>query len=66
MFPIENLPFGVFRRNGAAHIGVAFEDRILDLHACSGLFDDPPSSRELNAFMSRGRKASDRSRITRC
>ena len=29
MFPIENLPFGVFRRNGAAHIGVAFEDRIL-------------------------------------
>ena len=42
-FPIENLPFGVFRRDGEAHIGTAFEDRILDLHACAraGLIDEP-------------------------
>ncbi len=67
MFPIENLPFGVFRRNGAAHIGVAFEDRILDLHACAGLFDEPSLlAPTLNAFMSRGREVvrEVRSRIT--
>ena len=42
-FPIENLPFGVFRHNHEPHIGVAFENRILDLHACAraGLIDDP-------------------------
>jgi fumarylacetoacetase len=36
-FPIENLPFGVFRRRGAkgaGSIGVAIGDRILDLSAC--------------------------------
>ncbi|HKR64679.1 MAG TPA: fumarylacetoacetase [Thermoanaerobaculia bacterium] len=40
-FPIENLPFGVFKRDGDPHIGIAFEDRILDLHACANLFDMP-------------------------
>jgi fumarylacetoacetase len=67
MFPIENLPFGVFRRNGAAHIGVAFEDRILDLHTCADLFDEPSLlAPNLNAFMSRGRAVARdvRSRIT--
>jgi fumarylacetoacetase len=67
MFPIENLPFGVFRRNGAAHIGVAFQDSILDLHACAGLIDEPSLlAPNLNAFMSRGREAARevRSRIT--
>ncbi|HEY9084763.1 MAG TPA: fumarylacetoacetase [Candidatus Tyrphobacter sp.] len=41
-FPIENLPYGAFGRDGAAHLGVAIGDRILDLHAASesGLFDD--------------------------
>jgi fumarylacetoacetase len=61
-FPIENLPFGVFRRDGEAHIGTAFEDRILDLHACAraGLIDEPallapvlndvmPSARDIRA-----------------
>jgi fumarylacetoacetase len=40
-FPIENLPYGAFRRDGATHLGVAIGDRILDLHvACeSGLFE---------------------------
>jgi fumarylacetoacetase len=36
-FPIQNLPFGVFRRRGAAgpgSIGVAIGNRIVDLDAC--------------------------------
>lgn len=36
-FPIENLPFGLFRRGGgqdAPHIGLAIGDRIVDLAAC--------------------------------
>ena len=69
MFPIENLPFGVFRRDGAAHIGVAFEDSILDLHACvrAGLIDETSLlNPQLNAFMSRGRDVARdvRARIT--
>ena len=55
-FPIENLPFGVFQRGAEAHIGVAFEDRILDLHACAGLIDEPSLlAPRLNELMSRGR-----------
>ncbi|WP_336970134.1 fumarylacetoacetase [Sphingobium aromaticiconvertens] len=35
-FPIQNLPFGLFSREGtAAHIGVAIGDSILDLSACA-------------------------------
>jgi fumarylacetoacetase len=34
-FPLQNLPFGVFRRGGKDAIGVAIGDRILDLHACA-------------------------------
>ena len=36
-FPIQNLPFGVFRCAGfdKPHIGVAIGDQILDLHACA-------------------------------
>jgi len=44
-FPIQNLPFGVFRRDGdAARVGVAIGDRILDLRACRerGLLDGLP------------------------
>jgi fumarylacetoacetase len=57
-FPIENLPFGVFRRDRDAHVGVAFEERILDLHACvrAGLIDEPSLlAPRLNEFMARGR-----------
>ena len=44
-FPIQNLPFGVFRRRGAAEphrIGVAIGDQVLDLrHCCElGLLQD--------------------------
>jgi fumarylacetoacetase len=43
-FPIENLPFGVFRRAGSAEaprVGVAIGDAILDVAAChaANLFD---------------------------
>lgn len=42
-FPIQNLPFGIFRRRGSGerpHAGVAIGDRILDVAACgeAGLF----------------------------
>ncbi len=36
-FPVQNLPFGVFRRQGSAEpfrVGVAIGDQILDLAAC--------------------------------
>jgi fumarylacetoacetase len=36
-FPIQNLPFGIFRRRGSGerpHAGVAIGDRILDVAAC--------------------------------
>ena len=43
-FPIQNLPFGVFRRAGsreAPRVGVAIGDAILDIAAClaAGLLD---------------------------
>src|SRR5215207_6373942 len=61
-FPLSNLPFGVYRAAGGdAHICTAFEDRILDLHACAraGLIDEP-ALREplLNGLMAKGRAAS--------
>jgi fumarylacetoacetase len=51
-FPIQNLPYGVFRHrggNGAAAIGVAIGAQILDLSrsAAGGLFDGlPPETRD--------------------
>jgi fumarylacetoacetase len=42
-FPIQNLPYGVFRRKGEApRVGIAIGDRILDLTAAlkAGLFRD--------------------------
>src|SRR5262249_44804489 len=30
-FPIQNLPYGAFRRGGAAHVGVAIGREVLDL-----------------------------------
>jgi fumarylacetoacetase len=65
-FPIQNLPFGVFRRRGKpgpATGGVAIGDAILDLAACAdaGLFtgDAERAARacaepELNRFMALG------------
>lgn len=71
-FPIQNLPFGVFRRTGsqeAPRVGVAIGNEILDVAAClaAGLFDDASSdakiaaracaSPTLNALMHRGSAA---------
>lgn len=70
-FPIQNLPFGIFRRAGsreAPRVGVAIGAAILDIPAClaAGLFDDDEAARRaasycaaptLNEIMSRGAPA---------
>ncbi|HSH04812.1 MAG TPA: fumarylacetoacetase [Anaerolineae bacterium] len=67
-FPIQNLPYGVFipPKGGAARVGVAIGDQILDLSALEihGFFDSPLFTPEhifdapnLNTFMSLGRPA---------
>ena len=67
-FPIQNLPYGVFRprSGGTPHIGVAIGDQILDLALLEedGLLDTPAihgrgvfQEPALNAFMSLGRTA---------
>jgi len=57
-FPIQNLPFGVFRQSGAARIGVAIGKWIVDLRALEtvGLLRGTFFSREhsLNALMAAG------------
>ena len=65
-FPIQNLPFGVFRRRGsrdAAHIGVAIGDQVVDLLRCrqQGLLAGLPDallqaagSSQLNRLMALG------------
>lgn len=69
-FPIQNLPFGVFQRQGnveSPRVGVAIGDQILDLAACSaaGLLQDLPaplqaacSAASLNSLMALGRTGS--------
>src|SRR5258706_16422384 len=69
-FPIQNLPFGVFRSGSTdvkgQRIGVAIGDEVLDLRATSvaGLLGDIPSAARqscqessLNAFMRQGTQA---------
>ena len=59
-FPLENLPFGVFRAGRRAHIGVAIGDRILDLAGCfeDGLLAEEATAAEtLNPLMAKGREA---------
>jgi len=60
-FGPEHLPYGVFRRAGAAapRVGVRFGDRVLDLAllAGDGLLDEDPAlfaRASLNAFMAAG------------
>ncbi|HEX8409033.1 MAG TPA: fumarylacetoacetase, partial [Thermoanaerobaculia bacterium] len=65
-FPLENLPFGVFRRDGEAHICTAIGDRILDLHEATraGLLDEPTLlAPALNAFMATRRTIDVKTRI---
>ncbi len=66
-FPIQNLPFGVFRRSeGDVHVGVAIGAHVLDLTLLEarGLLDDPTRSGQrvfargqLNPFLALGRPA---------
>lgn len=66
-FPIQNLPYGVFRRPGEPpRVGVAIGNRILDLDvvAEAGLFDEHVSlpwgvfaNQTLNPFMATGAEA---------
>src|SRR6478735_4567348 len=54
-FPIQNLPFGVFRRRGSdetPRVGVAIGDQIFDLAAADMLRAD-----SLNELMAMGRDA---------
>ena len=62
-FPIENLPYGVFRQGRQTRIGIAIGDNVLDLYACAqegllpGLLPDALaacSQESLNALMSIG------------
>ncbi len=65
-FPLQNLPFGVFRHGDRDRIGVAIGDRILDLDGCaqSGLLSALPeetlaacSANRLNSLMALGAAA---------
>lgn len=68
-FPLENLPFGLFRRSGEAddpHIGIAIGDRIVDLARCydAGLIESVDelvqascTAPRLNELMALGRDA---------
>ena len=42
-FPIQNLPFGVFRLAASEQprVGVAIGDQIVDVSAAAGLFEGP-------------------------
>lgn len=69
-FPIQNLPFGVFRRQNSgesSRIGVAIGDRIVDLFLCyqAGLLEKLPKKLQeacmatnLNSLMAMGTEAS--------
>src|SRR5438046_5566690 len=75
-FPIQNLPFGVFRRKGqneAFRVGVAIGDQILDMTAAqsAGAFSGPAAraaaacaAPSLNAFMAMGPAASSALRLS--
>ena len=62
-FPIQNLPYGIFRRRASRRVGVAIGDQILDLAAAvdGGLLNSLPDSLQqavrapsLNALMALG------------
>ena len=59
-FPLENLPFGVFRLGGEGRIGAAVGDQIVNLGSCQEavLISEWSCTRtKLNELMSRGRDA---------
>jgi fumarylacetoacetase len=64
-FPIQNLPYAVFRKQGESpRVGVAMGDQILDVAACASLLDGAAAAAasacaapHLNALMERGPQA---------
>lgn len=65
-FPLQNLPYGVFRHHEQTRIGIAIGDQVLDLCACTdqglfaGLSDEIAESckvESLNLLMSLGPRA---------
>ena len=59
-FPLQNLPFGVIRRDGEAHCGVAIGDQVLDLRVAheAGLLDDAAvTAPALNPLLAKGNGA---------
>jgi fumarylacetoacetase len=65
-FPLQNLPFGIFERDGDARVGIAIGDRVFDLRAArdAGHLDglDPAlapvlGASSLNALFALGRPA---------
>ncbi len=72
-FPIQNLPFGIFRQRGPATApkgGIAIGDRILDVSAIASLFREPAraaaiacEASTLNALMALGHKAASSLRL---
>eukprot|EP01102_Stenamoeba_stenopodia_P012899 TRINITY_DN4112_c0_g1_i1.p1 TRINITY_DN4112_c0_g1~~TRINITY_DN4112_c0_g1_i1.p1 ORF type:complete len:227 (+),score=43.42 TRINITY_DN4112_c0_g1_i1:78-758(+) len=73
-FPIQNLPYGVFRRKDSnePRLGVAIGNLVLDLFEISHLFDGPVlrdrqaafRSSKLNSFMELGKEAWKEARAT--
>ena len=62
-FPIENLPFGVFRpRDEEPRVGVRIGDHVVDLVA-AGIELDVTARPSLNALMASGRGGALRSRV---
>jgi fumarylacetoacetase len=65
-FPLENLPYGVYRHGHSTQIGVAIGDRVLDLGACAsegllkdlaGEIVDACTAQALNPLMALGPEA---------
>src|SRR6185312_2697708 len=72
-FPIQNLPFGVFRPvpGASPRVGVAIGDQILDVAAAAASFEGPAAAAaescaapHLNALMGFGSQASSALRLT--
>jgi fumarylacetoacetase len=63
-FPLQNLPYGAFEKNGGVHLGIAIGDSILDLYASAdaALFDGTVARKvlhapALNLLLAAGREA---------
>ena len=67
-FPIQNLPYGVFRAGGSRRLGIAIGDRVLDLAAAhaggalGGVPGEVLDASSLNSFMALGPSAWTRTR----